>query len=155
MATKTKYREHRLTRTKIIATVGPACGDRETLQDLVTAGVDIFRLNFAHGTHEWLAGIVATIREISTELGIAIGILGDLSGPKIRLGRLPDDGILCSEGSDYSFIRGRKPQTRHELTCTYEALIDDVQAGDRVLLADGTVVMRVVPPGAMNLARPL
>jgi pyruvate kinase len=148
MATSAKYREHRLTRTKIIATVGPACGDRETLTELVTAGVDIFRLNFAHGTHEWLAGIVATIREISAELGIAIGILGDLSGPKIRLGHLPDDGVLCSEGSEFTFVRGRKPQTRHELTCTYEALIDDVQAGDRVLLADGTVVMRVVEKNA-------
>ena len=148
MSRNQKYREHRLTRTKIIATVGPACGDRETLKDLVTAGVDIFRLNFAHGTHEWLAGIVTLIRDISAELGIPIGILGDLSGPKIRLGRLPDDGVLCSEGSDYTFIRGRKPQTRHEFTCTYEALIDDVQPDDRVLLADGTVVMRVVEKDA-------
>ncbi|MBI1313745.1 pyruvate kinase [bacterium] len=148
MGKNRKYREHRLTRTKIIATVGPACGNRETLKELVAAGVDIFRLNFAHGTQEWLAEIVVLIREISAELGIPIGILGDLSGPKIRLGKLPDDGVLCSEGAEFTFVRGRQPQTRYELTCTYEALIDDVQVDDRVLLADGAVVMRVVEKDA-------
>ncbi len=148
MSTHHKYQEHRLTRTKIIATVGPASGTRENLKELVIAGVDVFRLNFAHGSHEWLAEVVTAIREVSAELGIAIGILGDLSGPKIRLGRLPDDGILCNEGAEFSFVRGRTPQTRHELTCTYEPLIDDVQPDDRVLLADGTVVMRVIEKDA-------
>lgn len=144
MGKNRKYREHRLTRTKIIATVGPACGDRDTLKELVVAGVDVFRLNFAHGSHEWLAEIVGLIRDVSAELRIPIGILGDLSGPKIRLGELPEGGVLCNEGTEFTFVRDRQPQTRHELTCTYEALIDDVQVDDRVLLADGTVVMRVI-----------
>ena len=144
MSSRRGYQEYRLTRTKIIATVGPACGSPETLRDLVLAGVDIFRLNFAHGTHEWLSGIVRSICEISLELGRPIGILGDLSGPKIRLGMLPGDKVVCNEGAEFVFVRGREPQTGNELTCTYEPLIDDVAAGDLILLADGTVRMRVL-----------
>ena len=138
------YREHRLVRTKIIATVGPASAEPDILRSLILSGVDIFRLNFAHGSHEWLEGIVKTIWKIARELGRPIGILGDLSGPKIRLGVLPGDKVVCNEGAEFVFIRGREPEAENELTCTYEALIDDVKADDRVLLADGTVRMRVL-----------
>lgn len=138
------YREHRLTRTKIIATVGPACAEPDMLRSLVRSGVDIFRLNFAHGTHDWLAGIVRSIWEISLELAQPIGILGDLSGPKIRLGQLPGDRIVCNEGAEFIFIRNREPSAENELTCSYAALINDVQPDDRILLADGTVRMRVL-----------
>lgn len=146
------YQEDRLTRTKIIATVGPACADPGMLRSLVLSGVDIFRLNFAHGSHEWLEGIVQTIWEISLELGRPIGILGDLSGPKIRLGVLPGDKIVCNEDAEFVFIRGREPKSENELTCTYEAMIDDVEVGDRILLADGTVRMRVTE-AATDFAR--
>jgi pyruvate kinase len=92
-------------KTKIIATIGPASSSRDMLRELVTAGADIFRLNFAHGTHDWLAGIVAAIRDISRELGRPIGILGDLSGPKIRLEELPVGVIHCRTGEKYEFVR--------------------------------------------------
>ncbi len=131
-------------KTKIIATVGPACSAREILSELVTAGADVFRLNFAHGTHEWLGGIVATIRDISRELERPIGILGDLSGPKIRLEELPGGVIHCRAGEKYEFVRMADPARPDRLTCTYEKLIDELNVGDRVLLADGTVSMYVV-----------
>ena len=137
------YRENPLARTKIIATVGPACESREALRDLIQRGVDIFRLNFAHGSHEWLSGIVANVRSLSEELDQPVGLLGDLSGPKIRLGKLPGDSVSCPDGSTFTFVRGREAASDFELTCTYEPLIDDVKAGDRILLADGTVGMRV------------
>ncbi len=137
------YRENPLARTKIIATVGPACESREALRDLIQRGVDIFRLNFAHGSHEWLSGIVANVRSLSEELDQPVGLLGDLSGPKIRLGKLPGDSVSCPDGSTFTFVRGRDAASDFELTCTYEPLIDDVKAGDRILLADGTVGMRV------------
>ena len=137
------YRESPLTRTKIIATVGPACEDREALRDLILRGVDIFRLNFAHGSHEWLSGIVADVRSLSEELDQPVGLLGDLSGPKIRLGKLPGDSVSCPDGATFTFVRGREPANNSELTCTYESLIDDVKVSDRILLADGTVSMRV------------
>lgn len=133
-----------LVKTRIIATVGPASEDSETLQKLIEAGVDIFRLNFAHGTHEWLEGILRRIRAISTEMKTPIGVLGDLSGPKIRLGELQAEELICVEGETLTFIReGRPPESASQLTCTYEKLIDDVNIGDRILLADGTVALEV------------
>lgn len=144
MSRGSEYRESPLARTKIIATVGPACDSRDKLRDLVVRGVDIFRLNFAHGKHDWLEGIVRTVRELSEELGRPIGLLGDLSGPKIRLGALPNDHIVCCDGAEFCFIRGRDASRETELTCTYEPLIDDVAVGDRILLADGTVGMKVL-----------
>ncbi|MES2790956.1 MAG: pyruvate kinase [Planctomycetota bacterium] len=131
-------------KTKIIATVGPACSKPEKLEELVKAGVDVFRLNFAHGSHEWLTQIVAYIREISSRLGRPLGILGDLSGPKIRLNELPQGMLECVAGMKVEFVRQSDPLQPLQLTCTYAALIDDLQVGDLMLLADGAVSMRVV-----------
>lgn len=143
-----RYVEKTFVKTKIIATVGPACGNIKALRELAMAGVDLFRLNFAHGEHNWLAGIAASIRAISAELGRPIGILGDLSGPKIRLGQLPEEGFCCNQGGRFEFVREPDPDDPTKLTCTYEALIDDLRVGDRVLLADGVVALRVIekPP---------
>ena len=138
------YTEEPLVKTKIIATVGPACGNKEMLRRLAEAGVDLFRLNFAHGAHEWLAGIVRTIREISAETRKPLGILGDLSGPKIRLGELPEEGLCLNPGMHIQFVREADPSDPSKLTCTYEPLIDDLSVGDPILLADGTVGLRVV-----------
>lgn len=139
-----RYTEKPLVKTKIIATVGPACWQRERLADLIVAGADLFRLNFAHGDYDTLSRVLADIRAVSKELKRPIGILGDLSGPKIRLGQLPDEGIYCEMGQQFQFIRGEEFSHANQLTCTYDKLIDDLRNGDRVLLADGTVSMRVV-----------
>ena len=134
---------HRLVKTRIIATMGPSCEDAETIRQLILEGVDIFRLNFAHGSHKWLQEVVHRIRAVSEELKIPVGILGDLSGPKIRLGRIAGDELMCSEGRTIRFVRSRESDEPHDLTCTYEKLIDDVKPGDRILLADGTVGLLV------------
>ena len=131
-------------KTKIVATVGPASDSREKLKALVLEGVNIFRLNFAHGSHEWLAGIVENVRSLSTELGKPIGILGDLSGPKIRLGELPGGEIDCLNGAKFEFVRHADESNFARLTCTYDSLVDDLNVNDPVLLADGVVAMRVV-----------
>ena len=162
MGTETQNIEPPLVKTKIIATVGPACCDHQALRDLVLAGVDVFRLNFAHGTHEWLDDVLASIREVEEELDRPIGILGDLAGPKIRLGEIPGGQLLCQEGATVVFVREVASDSSHELTCTYDQLIDDVAPGDRILLADGTVelvvtaekddqvICRVVRPGTLR-----
>ncbi|MBB01706.1 MAG: pyruvate kinase [Rubinisphaera brasiliensis] len=131
-------------RTKIIATVGPANASRERLLELVKAGVDVFRLNFAHGQYDWLEEVVATIRDISDELNQPVGLLGDLAGPKIRLGELPDEGVECAFGQEFVFVREDMPFDGVHLTSTYEHLVDDLQPGHTVLLADGTVGMEVI-----------
>ena len=131
-------------KTKIIATVGPASESPETLTELVLAGTDVFRLNFAHGTHEWLSSVVSTIRKVSREIDRPVGILGDLAGPKIRLEELPGGVIHCRTGDKFEFVRTADPSRPNRLTCTYEKLVDELEPDDRVLLADGTVAMRVV-----------
>jgi pyruvate kinase len=134
----------KLVKTRIIATVGPACESVEMLRELVINGVDIFRLNFAHGEYSWLSDLVRRIRQLSAELDCPIGILGDLSGPKIRLGEIPGGEVYCNEGVSFRFIRGLTSDESTDLTCTYDSLIDDVKPGDRILLADGTVAMVVL-----------
>ncbi|MEX0728129.1 MAG: pyruvate kinase [Planctomycetaceae bacterium] len=139
-----RYHETPLVKTKIVATVGPACWELAQLSALVHAGVDVFRLNCAHAEHDRLSDIVASIRQVSRELDRPIGILADLAGPKIRLGRLAGDQIDCVMGEQFEFIRGEESDRERGLTCTYSSLIDDVKQHDLLLLADGTVTMRVV-----------
>lgn len=139
---------HRMTKTRIIATAGPACESPAVIRELILSGVDIFRLNFAHGSLDWLADLVRRIREISAELNRPTAILGDLSGPKIRLGELPGGEFRCGEGQTVRFVRGKESGVPGELTCTYESLIDDVRTGDRILIADGTVTVVVTHKSA-------
>ena len=93
-------------RTKIVATVGPACRSPEHLRALVRAGVDVFRLNMAHGTIEAQQHVVTDIRAASREVGRPVGILVDLAGPKIRLGELVEDPTTCEAGTEFQFVRG-------------------------------------------------
>ena len=130
-------------RTKIVATVGPACAERSQLVELYEAGVDVFRLNMAHGEPDVQQQHLDNIRSISDEIDEPIAVLVDLGGPKIRLGPVPDDRIFCEMGAEYYLVSGREPRAPNELTSTYEPLIDELQVGHRVMLADGTVAMSV------------
>jgi pyruvate kinase len=131
-------------RTKIVATVGPACNTVEMLSKLIRAGVSVFRINTAHGTEESRTKDLAAIRQASQEVGIEVGVLVDLAGPKIRLGELYTDPTDCVPGEIFRFIRGEKPSAPDELTCTYTSLVQELQIGDTVMLADGTVSLSVV-----------
>ena len=130
--------------TKIVATVGPATESRERITDLVKAGVDVFRLNMAHGGPEEQQSKVDTIRQVSQELNQPVAILVDLAGPKIRLGEVANGCIHCERDDEYYFVDGDQPQSDHELTSTYEPLTAELSKGDMVMLADGTVIMQVV-----------
>ncbi len=129
--------------TKIVATVGPACSSPEKLGELIEAGADIFRINTAHGSRAEHEQTLANIRTASQKSGFLAGVLLDLSGPKLRLGQLTDDSLECTVGMRIRFIRGNTTDEPHELTCSYAKLIDELQEGDRVMLADGSVALRV------------
>jgi pyruvate kinase len=132
-------------RTKIVATVGPASRDPAMLKQLVEAGVDIFRLNFSHGTHEQHSKTFRAIRAISKEMGHQLAVLQDLCGPKIRLGALAGDVVECDFGAEfYLSAEPDHPNDPHQLTCTIKSLPDDLEVGQNVLFADGTVAMDVV-----------
>jgi len=130
-------------RTKIVATVGPACEDEKILAELVIQGVDVFRINAAHGKQEDFARILSKIRSVREQVGFPVAVLLDLAGPKIRLGQLVQDPLEVDVGQELSFIRGNQANEPHELTSNYTKLIDEVGVGDRVMLADGTISMQV------------
>jgi pyruvate kinase len=131
-------------RTKIVATVGPACSDEARLLELVTAGVDVFRLNLAHANEAAHDAAVDRIRRVSQAADRPVAILADLAGPKMRLGELPGGQIVLAFGDQVRFVRGEDSTAPNELTTTYDPLIDELDADDNVLLADGTIVMSVV-----------
>lgn len=128
-------------RTKIVATVGPACEDR--LREMVQAGVDVFRINSAHGSQADFARIVDKIESVRRELNVPVGTLLDLAGPKIRLGTLVQDPMELEDGQSVSFIRGTESKEATQFTCNYAQLIDDLVVGDLVMLTDGTISLRV------------
>jgi len=134
-------------RTKIVATVGPACREEAKLSELVGRGVDVFRLNMAHGSKDEHAEVIAAIRRISEAHGRPIGILIDLAGPKIRLGELRQDPLDLPEGQIVRFIRNRAPEQDFEFTSTYAPLVDELAPGNTVMLADGTVGLQVEKKG--------
>ncbi len=148
-------------RTKIVATVGPASRDRGMLVQLVQAGVDVFRLNMAHGTRAEHDETLDAIRSVSQQLNQPIAVLADLAGPKIRLGELPGGAIDCVADSQLTFVRG-DVAGENELVTNYPKLVDELRAGDRVMLADATVELvveaaagdavtcRVVQPGLIR-----
>ncbi|MCH2149600.1 MAG: pyruvate kinase, partial [Phycisphaerales bacterium] len=124
-------------RTAIIATVGPASHDAETLGRLIDAGVNIIRLNFSHGTQQEHEVTLKTIRAVARERGVPVAVLGDLPGPKIRLVEVHGDGVDLVEGSEVSFHRSCTRITSAEvLGCTMSGMVDWVQPDHRVLIND-------------------
>ncbi len=134
-----------LNKTKIVATVGPASNDKATLRKLLEAGVNVFRLNFSHGTHEGHAEVIKFIHELNDELGTNVGILADLQGPKIRLGKEIENGEVSIEsGKTITFTTQEKVGTSQELYINYEDFARDVQVGNRILIDDGKIELRVI-----------
>jgi pyruvate kinase len=129
--------------TKIVATVGPASRDPATLRALVEAGVDVFRLNFSHGTHDEHSETLRDIRAVADECGRFVAVLQDLGGPKIRLGPIPGGAVDCALGDTFTLATERTGDDPHELTCTYCELPHDLKPGDDVVFADGAVAMVV------------
>ena len=137
-------RPTRPSQTKIVATIGPACARQAQLAELLGAGVDVFRLNMAHGNLSGHEAALGAIRRASDKTGQTVAVLTDLAGPKIRLGELPGGKLTCDAGDRLRFARcASVPPEKGELTTTYGPLIDELAAGDRVMLADGTVSLEV------------
>jgi len=132
-----------LRRTKIVATVGPASSSPEVLRAMIEAGATTLRLNFSHGTHEDHKRSIRLIRQISFELNQPVGILQDLQGPKIRLGRFEHGKITLKRGDFFILTSRQVPGTQEISSVTYEPLADEVPEGATILLDDGRVEMRV------------
>ncbi|MEL6659256.1 MAG: pyruvate kinase [Bacteroidota bacterium] len=130
--------------TKIVATVGPASSSYENLLQLVQAGVDTFRLNFSHGEHEVHGEIINRITYINEKYGTHIGILADLQGPKLRVGKIEDNALPLEEGDIVTFVNEPCVGNREKIYMSYKQFATDVEVGERVLVDDGKLVFEVV-----------
>jgi len=129
---------------KIVATLGPATNTPETLRALVDAGMDVARLNLSHGSHEVHAETYRMVREASDASGRGVGILVDLQGPKIRLGKFASGPVLLENGAEFIVTTEDVPGDAQMVSTTYKGLPGDVKPGDKVLVDDGRVALEVV-----------
>jgi pyruvate kinase len=130
-------------RTKIVATLGPASNDPGTLARMIEAGLDVVRLNFSHGTAAEHRRSVEMVRELARKAGRAIGVLVDLQGPKIRIGRFKDGKVTLAAGARFVLDAERKLGDQHGVGLDYKNLPNDVRPGDTLLLDDGRIVLGV------------
>ncbi|MDD2240654.1 MAG: pyruvate kinase [Kiritimatiellae bacterium] len=129
--------------TKIVCTIGPASDSRDKLGQLMDAGMNVVRLNFSHGTQEEHGQKIALIREIAAEKHLAIAILQDLAGPKIRMGIFANGPVELKPGDTFTLTARDVPGDEREVSVTYRDLPRDVHVGDTLLLADGELELRV------------
>lgn len=132
-------------RTKLVCTLGPASRDPEVIRELLRAGMDIARINFSHGDLEAHARTIATVRQIAREEGRTVAILGDLQGPKLRVGELPPEGLILRAGDEV--VLSPSPSKPGYLPVPHPEILADLKKGQRILLDDGQLELRVVHPG--------
>jgi len=133
-----------INKTKIVATIGPASSSKEMLRKMIDSGMNIARLNFSHGAYDDLHKVVSHVRELNRELGIHIGLLADLQGPKIRLGEIEGGGVEIRSGQILTITTKETPGTSKKVHITYPQFPKDVNTGDIVLINDGKLILQVI-----------
>ena len=139
-------------KAKIVATLGPASSSAEKISELFHAGVDVFRMNFSHGSHDDHAENHRTIRALEKEVGRPIGILQDLQGPKIRIGEIADNGCELKSGDQVEFDSNEMPGDTSRIPLIHPEVYDAIKPGDAVLINDGRVRLEVTSCGTDNFA---
>ena len=136
-------------KTKILATLGPATNTKAILSELVEAGVNVFRVNFSHADYENVRARIKDIREINEEKGLNVAVLGDLQGPKLRVGVMKE-GIVLNSGDTFIFTTDECEGTSEKAFMTYQRFPKDVKAGERILVDDGKLEFEVVATNKKN-----
>ena len=130
-------------KTKIVATLGPACSTKEVLKNMVDAGVNVFRINFSHADYTDVSARIDMIRELNDEFGYTTSILADLQGPKLRVGVMKED-VVVSKGDKITFTTAEDILgTAERVYMNYKEFPKDVNAGERILLDDGKLIFEV------------
>jgi len=132
-----------MARAKIICTLGPSTRDEKTVMGLVNAGMNVARLNFSHDTHDEFKHRISMVREISRKTGKPITILGDLCGPKIRIGEIDGKSIKLNAGDELAITTRQLIGTQSVVSTTYPNFVSDVEKGNRVLIDDGKIELKV------------
>lgn len=139
--------------TKIVATVGPACNTYDKLLELAHAGVNIFRLNFSHGSHEDHLQVIQHLIRINEETGLHLGILADLQGPKLRVGKIEHESMAIAPGDVLTFVSEPCIGNMDRIYMSYERFAEDVKEGEKVLVDDGKVVLEVLETNRKDKVR--
>ncbi len=134
----------RLRRTKILATLGPACPDDASVERLFLAGVDIFRINMSHSTHDMMRERVAQIRAVEKRCERPVGILVDLQGPKLRVGTFADGAVMLEVGAYFTLDNNPAPGTSTRVNLPHPEILKPLKVDDRIILDDGKLRLRVV-----------
>ena len=137
-------------KTKILATIGPASSSKEALLDLVKAGVNVFRLNFSHGAHTQHQEVIDNILEINEKYHVHVGILADLQGPKLRIGKIENNALEINPGDILTFVNEECLGTKEKIYMSYELFASDVKVGEKVLVDDGKIVLEVISTNGTN-----
>ncbi len=140
--------------TKIVATVGPACNTYEKLLELAQVGVDVFRLNFSHGTHEDHLKVIQHILRINAENNTHLSILADLQGPKLRVGKIKDNALSsCQPGDIITIVNEEVLGTMEKIYMSYDEFAEDCEVGERILMDDGKLVFEVAETNKKDTVR--
>ena len=131
-------------KTKIVATLGPACSSKSVLKDMIMEGLNGCRLNFSHGSYDDHANSIKMIREINEELGLNVAILADLQGPKIRTNEMENNGVLLEVGNEIKIITDKVLGNAVRFSINYQKLPQDVSPGEKILLDDGKIMLEVI-----------
>ena len=137
-------------KTKILATIGPASSSKEALLDLVKAGVNVFRLNFSHGAHSQHQEVIDNILEINEKYNVHVGILADLQGPKLRIGKIENNALEINPGDILTFVNEECLGTKEKIYMSYDLFASDVKVGEKVLVDDGKIVLEVIATNGTN-----
>ncbi len=140
-------------KTKIIATLGPASWDKKILKKMIIAGVDVCRLNFSHADHSVHAKTIQTIRQLNKELGANVAILADLQGPKIRIGEIEGDGFEIKSGQIVEFSTKEKKSQSGKFFIDYEDFAADIEPGEVILIDDGKIKLECVETDKNHLVK--
>ena len=134
----------KIKKTKIVATLGPACSTRETMKAMMESGVNVFRINFSHADHKDVLERIKIIRELNVSLGFHVAILADLQGPKLRVGKMKE-GTVVTEGQEVQFTTDKiELGTADAIYMNYKQFPQDVSPGEQVLLDDGKLIFEVI-----------
>lgn len=138
-------------KTKILATIGPASNNYETIKELAAAGANVFRLNFSHGSHQIHQEVIDIIRRINEEDNLNLGILQDLQGPKIRVGEMENNGVQINPGDQITITNDPVIGNAKLVSTVYQNLPNDVVSGDRILIDDGNLEVVVNDTDGKNV----
>ncbi len=130
-------------KTKIVCTLGPACDSKETIKSMVTCGMDVARLNFSHGTHEYHKKLIDTLKLVRNELGKPLAILLDTKGPEIRLGKFENGSVMLKAGEEFTLTAEEITGSEKKASISFVSLPSQLKSGDTVLIDDGKIKLEV------------